>query len=77
MDFAFTAEEQAFRAKVRAFAEREWGPPAPMAAAIIPTARRSRIPPPLCEAGYVTFGWPKNMAASPQGRWNTTSSARR
>jgi 3-oxocholest-4-en-26-oyl-CoA dehydrogenase alpha subunit len=62
MDFTFTPEEQAFRARVRAFAEREWGPPSPNGGRDHPDREREAAFRRRCaEAGYITFGWPEEF----------------
>ena len=59
MEFSFTPEEEAFRAEVRAFAEREWGPPSPNGGRDHPDrAREAAFRLRCAEAGYITFGWP-------------------
>ncbi|HEX2592398.1 MAG TPA: acyl-CoA dehydrogenase family protein [Rhizomicrobium sp.] len=68
MDFSFTAEEQAFRAKVRAFAESEWGPPSANGGRDAPDlAREAAFRRRCAEAGYVTFGWPKEFGGRSAG----------
>lgn len=58
MDFSFTPQEQAFRAQVRAFAEREWGPASPNGGRDHPDLERENAFRRRCaEAGYITFGW--------------------
>lgn len=68
MDFSFTPEEEAFRAKVRAFAEREWGPPSPNGGRDHPNREREAAFRRRCaEAGYITFGWPEEYGGKSAG----------
>ena len=68
MDFSFSPEEEAFRMKVRAFAEREWGPPNPNGGRDHPDREKEAAFRKRCaEAGYITFGWPEEFGGTSAG----------
>ena len=68
MDFTFTQKEEAFRAEVRAFAEREWGPPSPNGGRDHPDREREAAFRRRCaDAGYITFGWPAEYGGREAG----------